>query len=545
MFLQAIRQSSVLSRPLMGALQTASFHSSITNGLEMKKSTKLWGGRFARDTDDSVKKWTESVTVDSNLVDVDIWGSMAHVTMLGRQGIVPIEKSTAIADALVRLQDKFYKGEWKLGYEQEDVHMNVEAEMIRQTGMDVGGRMHTCRSRNDQVILDAKLYARKRLLELRQRVIDATNAFLDRADGLEEKEMPSYTHFQHAQPVSVAFWLSHYAAVLLRDLSRLKHAYDITDTNPLGSGAISGTSFPIDRRLTTKLLGFQDVQPHAMDATSARDYMWESLNACATVSNTLSRLAEEFILFSSYEFRTITLDDGFAMGSSMMPQKKNPGTLELIRGRCGRITGYAVAGLMMTKGLPAAYNRDFHEEKELLVSSMNVTNDMVEVIPPLIKTTQLNFARMAELTYGNFATATELANYLVAKHNLPFRQSHHVVGSLVGELSRAGQNFSNFDKCFAHLKANGINAPESEVRAVLDPKTVMLSYKCEGGTGKEPVQDMIRKFRDQAKDEQSSLDKDRTRVEVAHEAARNICRNSLGVKSAQELGNVIAKFAPK
>lgn len=506
------------------------------------KSTKLWGGRFSKDTDGRVKAWTQSVTCDTNLAVEDMWGSMAHVTMLGRTGIVELKKAKQIVAELGRLQQEFIDGTWALGFQQEDVHMNVEAELINRLGMDVGGRMHTCRSRNDQVVLDSKLYARNRLLELREKVVKAVQAFLDKAEGREEEVMISYTHFQHAQPVSVAFWLSHYAAVLLRDLKRLKSAFDITDESPLGAGAISGTSFPIDRHLSAKLMGFQKVHPHSLDATSARDFMWESVFGAATVSNSLSRLAEEMILFASYEYRTITLDDGFAMGSSMMPQKKNPGVLELIRGRCGRMTGYMTAGLTMTKGLPSAYNRDFHEDKEILIASMDMINLMVDVVPALIESTTLNTERMGELTHGNFGNATELANYLVLKHGVPFRESHHIVGSLVGDLYRSGENFSNFDRCYAHLKNNGIDAPEQEIRDVLDPKTVMMSYNSYGGTGVESTKQLLADMRQNLADRAAELEVDRTRVETAHNNTRDIAKKISDVNSVESLGDLIQSY---
>jgi len=517
------------------------FSTSFVAGAEAKKSTKLWGGRFSKDTDESIKEWTESITIDSHLVSEDIWGSMAHVTMLARQGIVPYEKARGIVTELGKLQDSFLAGEWKLGYEQEDVHMNVEKEMINRLGMDVGGRMHTCRSRNDQVCLDSKLYTRKRLLELRGRVVDAVNSILERAAPYTGKEMVSYTHFQHAQPVSIAFWLTHYAAVLLRDLERLKQCYDMTDENPLGAGAISGTSFPIDRMLTSKLLGFQKVHLHTMDATAARDFMWQTLCSNAMISNSLSRLAEEFILFSSWEYSTLTMDDGFAMGSSMMPQKKNPGALELLRGRCARMTGYANAGFVLTKGLPSAYNRDFHEDKEILVRSMDLINRIVAVIPPLIKSVQINEKRMAELTYKNFGNATELANYLVSKHDVPFRESHHVVGSLVGKLTRAGKDFSSFDLCNEHLKECGINAPENELRAVLEPRSVMMSYNSLGGTGEESVKHMLSEMQNLSAAHAKSLETDNKRVSEAFAATRDIARQIHGTNNPNELENLIQK----
>jgi len=253
--------------------------------------------------------------------------------MLGKQGIIPVASTNKILTALLGFQDDLLAGRWEIGKLQDDVHMDVEATLIQKVGADIGGQMHTCRSRNDQTALSTKLYCRKRLLELRKRTLDASEAFLKKSHGQLDNVMVSYTHVQHAQPCSVAFWLSHYAAHLLRDATRLKRAYDVTDENPLGTGAIAGTSFPIDRELTTKLMGFQTVHEHGLDATGSRDYMLESLSATSILATIMSRMAEEFILWSSWEFRSLTLDDGFAMGSSMMPQKKNPGPLELIRGR--------------------------------------------------------------------------------------------------------------------------------------------------------------------------------------------------------------------
>ena len=231
-------------------------------------STKLWGGRFSKEVDSSIEGWTESVTIDSKMVEEDLWGSMAHVSMLGRQGIIPAKDAGTIVKTLLRFQDEYAAGKWQFERGREDVHMNVEARLIDAVGIEVGGKKHTCRSRNDQVVLDSKLYTRKRLLELRERLIPVVHTLLYRAAEHTDDVMVAYTHVQHAQPISIAYWLSHYAAIFLRDLDRLKHAYDLTDENPLGTGAIAGTSFPIDRELTRQLLGFQKVHEHGLDATS-------------------------------------------------------------------------------------------------------------------------------------------------------------------------------------------------------------------------------------------------------------------------------------
>jgi argininosuccinate lyase len=404
--------------------------------------------------------------------------------------------------------------------------------------------MHTCRSRNDQVALDSKLYTRKRLLELRLRLALTVETLLDRAAETTGNVMIAYTHVQHAQPISIAFWLSHYAAVFLRDLERLERAYDLCDQNPLGTGAIAGTSFPIDRRLTTELLGFQRVHEHALDATSSRDFMLEALSSFAILMTTVSRLAEEMILWSSYEFRTLTLDDGFAMGSSMMPQKKNPGTVELLRGRSGRMNGLLMAGLTVMKGLPSGYNRDFHEEKEILWEALDLINRAIEILPPLVRSTTINTKRMAELASANFANATEIANYLVRSHRVPFRQAHHVVGSLVGELSRRGDTFAAFDACVAHLQKNGIDAPVEELRKVLDPLQVMLSYRSQGGTAPEPVRELLAEYRKTLERQNERLEHDQRRVTRAYEACRAIGRDAGSARSAADLSRIIETRRP-
>jgi len=507
-------------------------------------SKKLWGGRFASDTHASVVKWVDSLPIDENLIELDLWGSMAHVIMLGAQGIVSPSVASQILPALKGFQDarmdgtmNYYDPEFR---NHDDVHMNMEARLIDKIGADAGGRMHTTRSRNDQVVLGSKLYARKRLLELRTNLLPVVEALLERAAPHTEDVMIGYTHVQHAQPISVAYWLTHYASILLRDLERLERAYDVADQNPLGAGALAGTSFPTDRNLTTKLLGFQKVHAHGLDATSSRDFMLEALSASATLQITLGRLAEEFIFWSSYEFSTLSLDDGFAMGSSMMPQKKNPGSLELLRGRTGRITGLLTAGFILMKGLPSGYNRDFHEDKEILVSAMDLMNAAVPIIPSLIKTTTLKLDRMADLCYGNFATATEVANYLVAKHDVPFRHAHHVVGSLVGDLHRAGKNFKDTDYCLKHIiETHKIPCDPKDLLKVFDPKTVMLSYNSLGGTGPVAVKQMLADLQAQLAAHKKAVQDDQARLDKALATVRDIASKAGSIKTAQDLKNLI------
>ncbi len=516
-------------------------------------SGKLWGGRFAKDTDARVRDWAESLTCDAEMIKEDLWGSMAHVSMLGHQNIVPPTEAAAIVGQLKKLHDIEAAGEMDFFdpkfANNDDVHMNMESRVIDAIGMEVGGKMHTTRSRNDQVPVSSKLRTRNRLLELRELVVDAADAFVARArePGALEDVMPGYTHFQHAQPISVAFWWSHYAEHLSRDLRRLKASYDITDENPLGAGAISGTSFPTDRSITTDLLGFQALQTHALDATGARDFMLDVLANNATLQCLWSRLSEELIMWSSYEFRTVTLDDGYAMGSSMMPQKKNPGPLELLRGRAGIMNGYMVGGYTMLHGLPSGYNRDFHEEKELLFASLTMAIRAAEVIPGLIETTTLNKARMEELCDKNFMNATELANYLVAEHDVPFRETHHIVGSLVGDLVKQGKDLTATDAVMAHLKSNGIEANEQKVRTVLSPREVMKTYNSTGGTGPKAVEAMLDELQAKLDGQRQTIKADQNRVTTAYEATLAIADACQAgeVTDQASLQQLVARYRPK
>lgn len=513
-------------------------------GGDQKGSPKLWGGRFSRDTDQSILNWIESISVDSKMVVEDIWGSLAHVSMLGHQKVIPWEAAQKILPTLLRFQDEYKEGKWKLIMKHEDTHLNVEAKLIEALGMDIGGRMHTTRSRNDQVALDSKLLTRNHLLITRQLLVKATEAFLEKAYGGLNDVMVSYTHIQHAQPVSVAFWLSDFICHFVRDLDRLERAYDCTDLNPLGAGAIAGSSYPIDRALTSDLLGFQKIQESCMDAVSNRDYFLEVSSALNIYYNKLSRLAEEFIIWCSYEFSSITLDDGFAMGSSMMPQKKNPGMLELMRGRAGRVQGLNQAAFTMMKGLHSGYNRDFHEDKEITLELFDILNRVTEVLPPLIQTTKLNLNRMSELATKNFSAATEVANFLVRDHNVPFREAHHIVGSLVGKLYRAGKNFDDFETCKQHMKECNIKISDADLKSALDPKSVMLAYTSLGGTAPGPTKQVLDNVSKTLAQLKSNVEADTLRVQTAYDATRRIASEISAAKTYEEYCAIVRKHRP-
>jgi len=325
----------------------------------------------------------------------------------------------------------------------------------------------------------------------------------------------------------------------------MKAAYDCTDLNPLGAGAIAGSSYDIDRAITSDLLGFQRVQESCMDAVSNRDYF---LQVCSTLNifyNKLSRLGEEFIIWCSWEFQAITLDDGFAMGSSMMPQKKNPGMLELMRGRGGRVQGYTEAAFTMMKGLHSGYNRDFHEDKEITIAIFDILNRVTEVLPPLIQSTKFNLGRMAELATKNFSAATEVANYLVRDHNVPFRQAHHIVGSLVGKLYRAGKNFDDFQTCKQHMVESSIKISDEDLKNALDPKHVMMAYKSVGGTAPEPTKKVLDNVSAALKVIKKEVEADKQRVQKGYDASRAIAGEIERAKSFEEYKSIVAKHRPK
>ena len=317
-----------------------------------KPSTKLWGGRFSSEIATETQDFTQSTDVDSRLIPYDIWASQAHAIMLARREIVSNEDLRQILIWLGRAEEDYANGAFALQPENEDVHMNVESYLIDGAGIEYGGKLHTARSRNDQILVDAHLYTREQILRTQTALSQLCRAFLKIASNHAETVMPGYTHMQHAQPISLGFWATAYVSMFLRDLKRLDAAYALANMNPLGACAIAGTSFAIDRRLTAKLLGFDAVHEHALDAISSRDFIAETLFSLALLMTNLSRLGEELVYWTTHEFGMAVFDDAYAMGSSIMPQKKNPDIAELVRGRCGRVYGDLLNLLTNLKGLP-------------------------------------------------------------------------------------------------------------------------------------------------------------------------------------------------
>jgi len=476
---------------------------------------QLWASRFKKPTDTIGKQYSESITVDRPMFNHHIWGNQAHVIMLGYTGINTDEQTKNILIGLQEVRQQFESGKWDLQFQEEDVQMNVERFVINHMGMENGGRMHTTRSRNDQVVLDTKLFARAKLREVQTALCQLIETLLSRASTHTRTIMPGYTHTQHAQPMTYAYWLTNYAAVFLRDLRRLSASDRTLNTNPLGAGALTGTSFPIDRDLTTRLMGFDSVQEHCLDAVGNKDFNLEILAALAIMFSSLSRIAEEVIYGITQEFRTMLLDDSFAMGSSMMPQKKNPGVLELVRGRTGKMYGILMAMLTTMKALPSGYNRDYHEDKTTLMDSLTLSKDSLVVIRGVIETLQVDPRRMRSLVEDNFATATELANYLVRKHNIPFRQCHRIVGYVVGELAARGKNFKDRETTRELVRSQGISVSDEDFENALDPEKVVENQNSRGGTSSREVTRMIQAMQRELDSAQAVLS---ARIAVEHEA---------------------------
>lgn len=390
---------------------------------------KLWGGRFSKDTNKLVDAFNASIEYDQRLYHEDIRGSIAHANMLAKTGIISNADAKAIVAGLKKILADIEAGKFKFDIALEDIHMNVEARLTKAIGK-AGARLHTARSRNDQVALDMHMYMKKEVWEIMELVVAFEEALLTMAKKHSKTLMPGYTHLQRAQPITFAHHMLAYFNMFLRDFRRLEGAYAGADIMPLGAGAIAGTTLPIDRFAVAKELNFSAVYGNSMDAVSDRDYILEFLSAASLIMLHLSRLSEEFCLWSSTEFGFIELDDGFATGSSMMPQKKNPDISELVRGKTGRVYGHLMALLTTVKGLPLAYNKDLQEDKEGLFDAIDTVKFSLTVYKDMLLTMTVNKEKMAEAVHKDFSNATDLADYLVRK-GMPFREAHAVVGKSV------------------------------------------------------------------------------------------------------------------
>ncbi len=392
-------------------------------------SNKLWAGRFTQPTDAFVEEFTASIHFDQRLYRYDILGSITHAEMLARQGIIATEEAEAIIRGLNDILAEIEAGRFVFSVAREDIHMNIEARLIEQVG-PVGGKLHTARSRNDQVALDVRLYLRDEVDAIAQALRQLQSALLDQAEGNLDVIMPGYTHLQTAQPVLFAHHMLAYVEMLARDAGRLYDLRSRLNLMPLGAGALAGTTFPIDREWVAAQLGFAGVTRNSLDTVSDRDFALEFCSFAAIMMMHLSRLSEELILWSSADFAFIDLSDGFCTGSSIMPQKKNPDVPELVRGKTGRVYGNLVSLMTLMKSLPLAYNKDMQEDKEPLFDTIDTVRGSLKVFAAMIAEMTLKPGQMKIAAGRGFSTATDIADYLVRK-GLPFRNAHEVVGKTV------------------------------------------------------------------------------------------------------------------
>ena len=390
---------------------------------------KLWGGRFSKNTNELVDAFNASIDFDKRLYNEDIRGSIAHAKMLAKCGIISVEDGEKIVAGLKDILADIEAGNFSFEVALEDIHMNVEARLTERIGQ-AGARLHTARSRNDQVALDMHMYMKREVAEIAELLINFEKALLTVAKKHDKTLMPGYTHLQRAQPITFAHHLLAYFNMLQRDFRRLLGVWEGADMMPLGAGAIAGTTFPIDRHDVAAQLNFGKVYCNSMDAVSDRDYVIEFLSFASMLMMHMSRLSEEICLWSSTEFGFIELDDAFATGSSMMPQKKNPDIAELVRGKTGRVYGHLQAMLVTAKGLPLTYNKDLQEDKEGFFDAVDTIKFSLAVYRDMILTMTVNVDKMQQAVSKDFSNATDLADYLVRK-GLPFRQAHEVVGKCV------------------------------------------------------------------------------------------------------------------
>ncbi len=390
---------------------------------------KLWGGRFSKNTDSEVNDFNSSIRFDSRMYEQDIKGSIAHATMLGAVGVISENDSKTIIKALEEILPDIKNGKVEFTEDAEDIHMNIETILISRIG-DTGKRLHTGRSRNDQVALDIRMYIKDEIKEIKDMLISLEKTLIDIAKNNLDTIMPGYTHLQKAQPITLAHHTMAYFEMFKRDIERLSDCYKRTNIMPLGSGALAGTTYPLDREMVKKLLGFDSVTLNSLDGVSDRDFVIELASCLSICIMHLSRYSEELILWNSNEFSFIEMDDSCSTGSSIMPQKKNPDVAELIRGKAGRVYGDLTCILTVMKGIPLAYNKDMQEDKECIFDAIDTLKLCIPVFNKMISTMKINKDKMRKGASGGFTNATDAADYLVKK-GMPFRQAHEVIGKMV------------------------------------------------------------------------------------------------------------------
>jgi len=462
----------------------------------MPKNTKLWGGRFEGTVEDWVEQFGASISFDHQLAKFDLMGSLAHVQMLGQTGILSLEEAEQIQDGLQALLRDLEAGELHFDIANEDIHMNMEVLLTEKIG-PLAGKLHTARSRNDQVATDMHLYLKEQLGHVLDKLANLNSVLLDLAEKHVETIMPGYTHLQHAQPISFAHHLMAYYNMFQRDSERFAFNLKHTDLSPLGAAALAGTTFPINRQLSSDLLGFQQPYTNSLDAVSDRDFILEFLSNASILMMHMSRFCEEIINWCSFEYQYISLSDSFSTGSSIMPQKKNPDMAELIRGKTGRVYGHLLGLLTVMKSLPLAYNKDLQEDKEGMFDTVDTILNSLDVLAGMLSSMQVNKAKMQQSTENDFSNATELADYLAEK-GLPFREAHEIVGKLVLDSIKHGKNIQDWD-----LEELQVYHPliEEDIYIYLRPETAVQRRNSLGGTGFEQVKYQIEQAKKELKGE--------------------------------------------
>jgi argininosuccinate lyase len=447
---------------------------------------KAWGGRFRKKTASSVESFTESISFDQRLYKYDIEGSIAHTTMLAKCNLITNREKDMINKGLKGILKDIETGKLKLKIEHEDIHMNIESALVKRIG-NAAKKLHTARSRNDQIALDLRLWARDQIQEIIKVILNLQLEIITKAKPVWQGVLPGFTHLQHAQPILIGHYFLAYIEMLERDRTRLCDCLKRLNKSPLGACALGGTTLDTKPEITSKLLGFDSVFDNSLDAVSDRDFCLEYAAALSIISMHLSRFSEEWIIWSSQEFDFLDIDDSYCTGSSIMPQKKNPDVLELIRGKCGRVYGNLFSLLTLMKGLPLSYNRDMQEDKEAIFDSSDTVKECLSILKELINKTTLKLDNMESSCSKGFLDATVLAEYLVGK-GVPFREAHEIVGKIVGVCSKSGKELSDVSikdfKQYSPLIDKG-------VYKVLGVKNYIKQFKSHGSTSPESVQKQI------------------------------------------------------
>ena len=451
-------------------------------------SSKLWGGRFAEKTDKAVEKFSSSIEIDSKLYKEDIMGSIAHSKMLAKSGIISTEEALKIESGLKKIEEKIESGEFVHDDSLEDIHMHIEAYLTQEIG-DVARKLHTARSRNDQVAVDIRLYLKKVINTVREGLFYLRNEFADLAEKNIETLLPGYTHMQRAQPVSFAHHMLAYYEMFTRDSQRFEDCLKRVDINPLGCAALAGTPHKIDRKTTTELLGFSGYTRNSMDGVSDRDFIIEFLSCASIAMMHLSRISEELILWSTSEFGFVTISDAFTTGSSIMPQKKNPDIPELVRGKTGRVYGDLFAILTLMKSLPMAYNRDMQEDKPPLMDGAETLISCIDIYKRMLPCVKINSDKMRKSTETGFLNATDMADFLVEK-NIPFREAHEITGKAVAVALNKECELEDLN---IHDLKKISDAFDDSIYKALEIETVVDRRKSLGGTSRENIKAEIKK----------------------------------------------------